>query len=154
MKFNLSIRPHIHAKTLRRAGTALALMALGLPALAQDVDAGKALYVASFCSACHGDNPGANINNIRNGADNPAVFLAACASRDIKYQGMFQVCGEFSEAQAADIAAFIGSSESAAPAAPEDQGGCSLVQSKSAAFDPVLLSLLVGALVVLRRRRR
>jgi len=154
MKFSLSSRLHVHARNLCSTGAVLALMALGSPALAQSVANGKTLYDQSFCSACHGDNPGANLNSIRNGANNPAVLLAACASQDARYQGMFQVCGSFSQAQAADVAAFIGSSVAAAPAAQDDGGGCSLVNSKGAAFDPVLLSLLAGALVVLRRRRR
>jgi cytochrome c553 len=150
MKSSPPFRPSVSAASLRLTGAMLVLATLGSPAIAQNVANGKALYEQSFCVICHGDNPGANINNIRNGANNPAAFLAACTSRDPKYRDMAQICRGFSAEQAADIAAFIASF----PPVEDEAGGCSLVSSRRRGVDPVLLALLACALIVLTVRRR
>jgi cytochrome c2 len=115
MKASMPNRLYVPSRTLRLAGAGLVLMLLGPVALAQNAVNGRKLYEQSFCSACHDADPSGNRNNVRNGANNPAVILAACASQDVRYQGMFQICGGFSFAQAADLAAFIANPKALGP---------------------------------------
>jgi len=105
----------LSAQGMLRAGAGLALMVLGSAALAQSAANGKILYEStdSLCFVCHGQDPNLNAQSIKNGANNPARILAACADPDQRrFGGMISFCGpgtkgEVSAAKAADLAAYI-----------------------------------------------
>ena len=104
-----------------------ALLALGLAQaahFAQAADAlnGKSLYLngptsgGTTCSACHGANPAANVNNVLAGANNPTVISSAFAANKGGMGSLYN--GKFTAAEVADLAAFIGNPNvTAAPAA-------------------------------------
>ncbi|HET7865963.1 MAG TPA: choice-of-anchor D domain-containing protein, partial [Burkholderiaceae bacterium] len=104
-------RLHFSAQGMLRAGAGLVLMVLGSGAMAQSAANGKVLYVDKFCatSGCHGSDPSRNENNIRNGANNAARILAACADPSARFGGMIAFCGngKLSNVEAADLAAYI-----------------------------------------------
>ena len=109
---------------LLRAGAGLALMMLGSAALAQNAANGKKIYdsTEALCFACHGTDPNRNGENIKNGANNPARILAACADPSASFGGMIGFCGpgargEVSAAEAADLAAYIANPNALGPAA-------------------------------------
>lgn len=116
-------RLHFPALSMLRAGAGLALMVWGSTALAQSAVAGKTLYVEKGCSVpntCHGPDPARNENSVRNGANNPARILAACAEPDFRrFGGMIAFCGngKLSNVEAADIAAYIANPNALGPAA-------------------------------------
>lgn len=108
-------RSPISAQGLLRVSAGLALMVWGSVALAQSAANGKKLYdsTATICFACHGTNPDGNGQSIKNGANNPARILAACAEPNpARFGNMVSLCGpgkpaEISASEAADLAAYI-----------------------------------------------
>jgi hypothetical protein len=97
--------------TCVRAGAALLLTAIVLPAFAQSAANGKVLYSAipgsAFAcgtSGCHDGFPTTKKNKIANGANNPSKILSAISNGT---GGMSVLSGLVSAAQAADIAAYI-----------------------------------------------
>lgn len=117
-------RSPVSVQGLLRAGAGLALMVLGSAALAQSGVNGKKIYnsTETLCFACHGDDPNKNGENIKNGANNPARILAACADPSARFGGMIGFCGpgargEVSAAEATDLAAYIANPNALGPAA-------------------------------------
>lgn len=117
-------RLHISAQGMLRAGAGIALMVWGSTALAQSAAAGKLVYESTdtLCFVCHGRDPNANIESVKNGANNAARILAACADPNPNnFGGMNAFCGvgtrgEVSAVEAADLAAYIANPNALGPA--------------------------------------
>ncbi|MGV7210116.1 choice-of-anchor D domain-containing protein [Oxalobacteraceae bacterium A2-2] len=114
------IRPP-HRSTLCVAG-AWAVLALSPAAEAADALNGKSLYLngpvsgGTACASCHGPSPANNVNGIRAAANNPSVITSAFAANRGGMGSLFN--GKFTDAEIADLAAFIGNPNvSAVPAA-------------------------------------
>lgn len=100
----------------------LAMLALAPSAQAADALNGKTLYLngpvsgGTACASCHGPSPANNVNGIRAAANNPGVISAAFAANRGGMGSLYN--GKFTQAELADLAAFIGNPDvTAAPAA-------------------------------------
>jgi uncharacterized protein (TIGR03382 family) len=98
------------------------VLALSPAAQAADALNGKSLYLngpvsgGTACASCHGPSPANNVNGIRAAANNPSVITSAFAANRGGMGSLFN--GKFTDAEIADLAAFIGNPNvTAAPAA-------------------------------------
>lgn len=101
---------------------AATLAGLSGQAMAADALNGKSLYLngpvsgGASCASCHGASPASNVNRILAAANQPAVISNAFAANLGGMGSLFN--GKFSDAELADLAAFIGNPNVvAAPAA-------------------------------------
>lgn len=99
------------ATMMHRAGLFLVLALAGAGAFAQSVSNGRSLYAAT-CNSCHGTPPS---GGPQLAANNPSLIKSAINNL---VPAMFFLRGVYSDAQLADIAAYIGSLQSPPPPPP------------------------------------
>ncbi len=111
---NLHFRFTRSLRQLSVQGAALGAVLLAGMSAAYAADAlnGKSLYLngptggGTSCTACHGASPANNVNGILRGANNPAEISNAFAQNKGGMGSLFN--NKFSQAEIADLAAFIG----------------------------------------------
>lgn len=107
---------------LRSAGLCALLAMPQVQAHAADAAHGKTLYLngpsggGTACARCHTASPSANVSKILSAANNPAAISAAMAANKGGMGNIYN--GKLSEADLADIAAFIGNPNVGAGAGP------------------------------------
>lgn len=140
---------------MRGAGLC-ALLALG-QAQAADALHGKTLYLTgpagggTACARCHTASPAANVSRVLSAANNPAAISAAIAANKGGMGNIYK--GKLSDADLADIAAFIGEpGVGAAPAASLSPAslafGGTLLGQASGPLAATLANTGTGALMI------